>query len=95
MNSLNPIASSTIVRAESTRVSDRRPPVEVPVHGHAEPVDTVDLSGRARLLDALRSQPDYRPDVVERVKAEIEQGTYLTDEKLDQALDALLNDFLA
>lgn len=95
MNSLNSIASSAAVRVDSLRSSERRAPVEVPAQGHPEPVDTVDLSGRARLLDALRSQPDYRPDVVERVKAEIEQGTYLTDEKLDKAIDALLNDFLS
>ncbi len=93
MNSLNPIASTTVVRNEPVRTADRRPPVEV--HIQPEPVDTVDLSERARLLDALRSQPDFRPEVVDRVKAEIEQGTYLTDEKLDMALDALINDFLA
>ncbi|MBL8745615.1 MAG: flagellar biosynthesis anti-sigma factor FlgM [Phycisphaerae bacterium] len=93
MNSLNPIASSTSLRGDAARVSERRPAVEVQVH--AEPVDTVDLSERARLLDALRSQPDFRPEVVDRVKGEIERGTYLTDEKLDKALDALINDFLA
>ncbi len=93
MNSLNPIASNTAVRNDPVRTVDRRPPVEV--HLPAEPIDTVDLSERARLLDALRSQPDFRPDVVDRVKSEIEQGTYLTDEKLDKALDNLINDFLA
>lgn len=93
MNSLNPIASCSAVHSEPARTADRRLPVEVQIH--ADPVDTVDLSGRARLLDALRSQPDFRPEVVDRVKSEIEQGTYLTDEKLDKALDALINDFLA
>jgi hypothetical protein len=92
MNALNPVASSPAIRPEPLRTSDRRPPVEV--HVHTEPVDTVDLSERARLLDALRSQPDFRADVVDRVKSEIEQDTYLTDEKLDKALDALLDDLL-
>lgn len=92
MNALNPVASSSAIRPEALHTSDRRPPVEV--HVHAEPVDTVDLSERARLLDALRSQPDFRADVVDRVKGEIEQDTYLTDEKLDKALDALLDDLL-
>jgi negative regulator of flagellin synthesis FlgM len=92
MNSLNPVASSPAIRSESLHTSDRRPPVEVQIH--SEPVDTVDLSERARLLDALRSQPDFRADVVDRVKSEIEQDTYLTDEKLDKALDALLDDLL-
>jgi hypothetical protein len=92
MNALNPVASSTAIRPEPVHTADRRSPVEVQIH--PEPVDTVDLSERARLLDALRSQPDFRPEVVDRVKAEIEQDTYLTDEKLDKALDALLDDLL-
>ena len=56
------------------------------------PIDTVDLSERARLLDSLRAGGDVRHDLVERVKSEIDAGTYLTDERLDKALDALLDD---
>lgn len=93
MNSLDPISSACVCRADAVRAADRRAPVEVQAPVRAR--DTVDLSEKARLLDALRSQPDYRPDVVERVKGEIAEGTYLTDEKLDKALDALIDDLMA
>jgi hypothetical protein len=92
MSTIDSISAATTFRSEALRPADRRPPVEV--HPPDEPVDTVDLSERARLLDALRSRPDYRPDVISRVRGEIEAGSYLTDEKLDTALDALIDDVL-
>lgn len=93
MSLVTNIVSSPAVRVEpSARTAERPQPVEVAAL--AEPVDTVDLSERARLLDALRNGSDVRHDLVESVKGEIEAGTYETDERLDKALDALLDDLL-
>lgn len=48
--------------------------------------DSVELSA-----EALRAG-GVRPEVIERVRGQLEAGGYLTDEKLDRALDALLDD---
>jgi anti-sigma28 factor (negative regulator of flagellin synthesis) len=59
----------------------------------AEPLtaDRVELSDAARAhLAGERSEP-IRQGMVNRVRAEIGAGTYLSDEKLDVAVDRLLD----
>jgi anti-sigma28 factor (negative regulator of flagellin synthesis) len=53
--------------------------------------DKLELSGMSHLLKTLKSN-DVRADKVAQVKAQIEAGTYETDEKLDAAVDRLLDD---
>lgn len=48
----------------------------------AKPADTVELSDTAR-------GAAIRTDLVERVKAEIAAGTYLTDDKISAAADTV------
>jgi anti-sigma28 factor (negative regulator of flagellin synthesis) len=92
MSLVNSIGPASVVRVEPVVRAAERPAADAAVV--AAPVDTVDLSERARLLDGLRQGVDVRHDLVERVKGEIEAGTYLTDERLDRALDALIEDLL-
>jgi len=54
--------------------------------------DRVEVSSLARLLQQLRDVPDVREDLVERVRAQVEAGTYLTPDKLDAALDEMIAD---
>jgi len=54
--------------------------------------DQVELSDRARLLSKLRETPEIRQDLVDRVRSEIADGSYLTSDKLDSAADNLLTD---
>jgi hypothetical protein len=54
-------------------------------------VDSVDLSDHARFLAALRRIPSVRQDVVERVRGELARGGYDTADKLDAALDRLID----
>ena len=54
--------------------------------------DKVELSGRAQLLSKLHELPDVRTDLVERIKAEIDAGTYETPDKIDAAIDKLAED---
>ena len=56
------------------------------------PADRVDLSDQSRLLSRLASLPDIRQDLVDRVKAEIAAGNYVTDDKIEVAVDGLLED---
>lgn|SRR5690606_27856391 len=65
---------------------------EAPTSRPSRGIDTVDLSEQARYTDALREGADVRVELVERIRAEIAAGTYETDEKLDQAVENLLDD---
>lgn len=65
---------------------------EVRGRGGARTSDRVELSRAAKYLSQLRAEPEQRTDLINRVRAEIESGTYLSDDKLDQAADQLLDD---
>lgn len=77
--------------APSTRPA--RPPVAQP--GVAQGRDQADFSSAAQMLSKLNSLPDVRQGLVDRVKGEIEAGTYETPEKLDAALRGLAEDIVA
>ena len=54
--------------------------------------DQVQISLEAKLKSLLSQVPEVRENLVERVRREIDAGTYLTDEKLDIAIERLLED---
>lgn len=55
-------------------------------------VDQLDISPEADLVSRARDLPDIRQDLVARIRSEIQSGSYETDEKLDYALGALLDE---
>ncbi len=57
------------------------------------PADRVELSGVQSFLSTLKSN-DVRTDKVAEIKAAIEAGTYESDDKLDVAIDRLLDDLV-
>ncbi len=56
--------------------------------------DTVELSTTAQVLSKLAELPAVRQDLVERVRAEIANGTYDTPDKIDALLDRLAKDLV-
>jgi negative regulator of flagellin synthesis FlgM len=58
----------------------------------AATTDTVDISETGRLLEMAARLPDVRSDRVQQLRAEISQGEYETSEKLDLALERLLDE---
>jgi len=54
--------------------------------------DTIEVSQVARLTAAVHELPGVRTELVERVKAEIAAGTYETPDRLDVALERLLDE---
>jgi len=68
--------------------------------GHvAQPRDELNLSdaGRAAsdvagLVDSAKNLPEIRQDRVDQIRARIATGTYETPERLDAALDRLLDE---
>jgi flagellar biosynthesis anti-sigma factor FlgM len=53
--------------------------------------DRLELSGASHLLKTLKSN-DVRTDKVANIRAQIENGTYEDDHKLNAAIDKLLDD---
>ena len=64
---------------------------ESPAASHRGP-DQVELSPRAQLLSKIAQLPEVRQDLVDRVRSEIDSGTYDTPEKVDALMDSLLED---
>ena len=60
--------------------------------GPNQPVDQVQISLEAKLKSLLSQVPEVRENLIERVRREIDAGTYLTEEKLDIAIERLLED---
>lgn len=54
--------------------------------------DSVELSEHARYLDMLRNMPDVRTDLIDRIREQIEAGTYETPQRLDAAVEGLAAD---
>jgi negative regulator of flagellin synthesis FlgM len=55
-------------------------------------VDQLDISPEADLVAQVHNLPEIRQDRVAQIKAQIADGTYETDAKLDVALSRLLDE---
>ena len=56
------------------------------------PIDQVDISAEAQLIDQVHDIPDMRADRVSEIRAQIDAGVYETDEKMEIALGRLLDE---
>jgi negative regulator of flagellin synthesis FlgM len=54
--------------------------------------DTLEISSQGAIASRLGEIPDIRHDRVAAIRQQIAEGTYETPEKLDAALDALLDE---
>lgn len=66
----------------------QQPPKASSPHGP----DQLEISQEAQLISQAREVPEVRADRVAAIKAEIQNGTYETQEKLDIALERLLDE---
>ena len=55
--------------------------------------DVIEISSIAKLAAQVHTIPEVRVDLVTRVKAEIETGTYETQERIDLTVDRLMEEF--
>lgn len=88
---MNPINRVTGVSNLQNVQSTAKPAAAEQSTGVERGSDRLDLSGVQNYLQTLRTN-DVRIDKVSQVKAQIEAGTYETDEKLDIAAGRLLED---
>ena len=71
----------------SSRMTNRQAAAE------ASPIqDELQLSDAGRLVDKVHELPDIRQERVDQIKAQIADGTYETEEKLDIAMGRLLDE---
>lgn len=63
-----------------------------PSGGGSQVSDQLDLSPSATFVDQARNLPDVRLDRVQQLRAAIAEGSYETDQKLNAALDRLLDE---
>jgi len=61
------------------------------VHAGA-PRDHVEISPLGQMLDGIARLPEIRHEKVAEIRRQIDAGTYETPEKLDMALDRLLDE---
>ena len=54
--------------------------------------DELEISDAARLVDQVSQAPDVRQERVAAIRDEIARGTYETTEKLDLAIERLLDE---
>lgn len=56
--------------------------------------DSVEISSSAQIKAALGKVPEVRSDRVEEIRRQLKAGEYLTDDKINTAIDRLLRDIL-
>lgn len=67
--------------------------VESTQAGHAQaPHDRVEISSIGRMLDGVSQLPEIRHEKVEAIRQQIAAGVYETPEKLEIALDRLMDE---
>lgn len=88
----NPIHAATpsVVRSGAARNEEAESG-----HRHPDRADAVELSELARARMARDEAGPIRHDLVERIRAEIAAGTYLTDDKIDAVVERLHQNMIA
>lgn len=95
MSELSPLSNGRLNRAErvgpasSSRLGA---PESSRVPGRDRGEDQVELTSGVQYLVELKNGGPVRMELVNRIRAEIEQGSYETPEKLEAAIDELLTE---
>lgn len=89
MNSINSVGASSPVQQTQSVAPKAEAAVESSTPARRS--DSVELSGLSGFMQVLRNN-DIRADKVADIRAQIDAGTYETDDKLTIAADRLLED---
>ena len=60
--------------------------------GYSQPIDELDISPHAELMSRIHEIPDVRTHLVDEIRQQIMDGTYETQERLQVAVDRLLDE---
>ena len=87
------IAGTSQVHSAQAIRAPHRPPAAAAAGGSATTgVDELDISSEAAFVSQARDLPEIREERVAQIRAEIQSGKYETSEKLDIALERLLDE---
>lgn len=89
MDIQGPQKISGVGRVEGRRIERTRPPQEPQT---AKPPDTVEISPVGRYLDVISQIPEIRQERVDEIKRAIENGEYVTDERIRATVDRILEE---
>ena len=78
----------------TTVQQDRHPRPASDVKALTRPADSAEISPVSQLLNKLAEVPDVRQGRIDKVRAELDAGTYETPAKLDAAIDNLAPDLI-
>jgi negative regulator of flagellin synthesis FlgM len=93
MNHIGPIANQGVV-SQPKHLSPSREPRPESLSDEAESGDRVELSAAASRSAPPVDTPEVSEQRSAEIRAQIADGTYLTPDKLDAAIEALLRDVL-
>ena len=91
MTNLSPIESGAVGRVTPNDKPNPRTDGR-PVNQTRRGDDRVEVSQAARFLAKMNAMPAIRTDLVDRVRAEIDNGTYDTAERFDLAVDSMIDE---
>lgn len=82
LHGASPINSPHMARTNKTQATSASSPIQ----------DEVQISDAALLMEQIGNIPSVRQDRVNQIRQQIANGTYETPEKLDVALERLLDE---
>ncbi len=90
MTDISPIGRPNAASYQSS--TPKPAPANSNGHGRVHGGDSVEFSQAARYLSMLRELPDVRQELVENVRAQINAGGYDSPEKIEAAIDGMMED---
>ncbi len=94
MTGITPIEAGATGRAGRVTDAPRRatPGSDAQSPRRAGGGDQVEVSDMSRYLARLRQVPEIREELVQEIRGQIESGAYDTPEKIESAIDAMLQE---
>lgn len=79
---------------QNRRATEKKANAET-AHTMVRGSDKLEVSQLATLLSKMSALPPVRQELIDRVKSEIQAGTYESPEKLDAAIDEMMSELRA
>ena len=88
VNGIGPVGAPKAIEPPTNIAATERAGQAAPPH------DVVEISSVAKLAAKIQDIPEVRGELVARVKSQIEAGAYETPERIEIAVDKLMDELL-
>jgi anti-sigma28 factor (negative regulator of flagellin synthesis) len=96
MSEISVIGNAVVGNVRATAPTAPTNPVEVAAPAvdsvGVATTDSVEFSQQAQLLEKIQQLPSVRQDQIDAIKDAIASNTYITDDKLDLAIDRMIDE---